>query len=150
MGKHALVFGASGINGWAVVNELLRGYPDATTFDTVTALTNRPLDQASTLWPTSDKLQLVSGIDLLEGSQAELQEALSRSIQRLAEVTHVYFNAYVADWDAKKEVGTNTRLIERSIVAIEGLSKALQFVVLTTGQKVLRKRIAGYQFRVLT
>ena len=41
--NHALVFGASGISGWAIVNQILSDYPAKGVFSAVTALTNRPL-----------------------------------------------------------------------------------------------------------
>ncbi|KAF5660141.1 hypothetical protein FHETE_9114 [Fusarium heterosporum] len=58
--NHALVFGATGLIGWAVVNQLLSAYPAPQTFASVTAVSNRPVDATRTLWPeTPDKLQLV-------------------------------------------------------------------------------------------
>lgn len=91
-GHHALVFGASGITGWSIVDQILKGYPDANTFDKVTALTNRPLSVEDALWTPSDKLQLVSGIDLntpkgQEGLEAEMKE----KIKDVDTVTDVFF-----------------------------------------------------------
>ena len=135
-GHHALVFGASGMNGWAVVNAILNDYPTADSFSRVTALTNRPLERESTLFPAADKLHLVSGIDLLEGSQANLEQALQRAIPQVNNVSHVYFGAYIASWDAEEEIRVNVSLLERSINVIEHLSAKLRFVVLPTGTKV--------------
>lgn len=91
-GKHALVLGASGITGWAIVRELLTDHADAQRFTTVTALTNRPLPANVARWPKSDKLNVVSGIDLLKGSQEQLQEAFKAGIPQVDTVTHVFFN----------------------------------------------------------
>lgn len=91
-GKHALVLGASGITGWAIVNELLTDHPDAQKFSRVTALTNRPLPTESSRWPESPKLNFVSGIDLLEGSQEHLQDQFRAKVPQVETVTHVFFN----------------------------------------------------------
>jgi hypothetical protein len=91
-GHHALVFGASGITGWSIVDQILKGYPDATTFDKVTALTNRPLSAEDTLWPKSDKLQLVSGIDLnTDKGQEGLEAEMKSKIKDVDTVTEVFF-----------------------------------------------------------
>lgn len=90
--NHALVFGASGINGWAITNALLSGYPSPDAFSRVTALTNRPLSRDVAQWPESEKLQLVSGIDLLaEGGIESIKKELQTRIRDVSNVTHVYF-----------------------------------------------------------
>ncbi len=88
MGNHALVYGASGITGWAIVNAILEGYPDAGAFEKVTALTNRPLSPVAAIWPKSDKLQVVSGIDL---GKDGVQEDMKKRIKDVDTVSHVYF-----------------------------------------------------------
>jgi hypothetical protein len=90
MSKSALIFGASGVTGWAFVNEILHDYPKEGTWKKVHALTNRPLKQSDSLWPNDDRLNIVSGIDLLKGSQENLETALS-IIEGIEEVTHVYY-----------------------------------------------------------
>lgn len=90
-GRHALVMGASGITGWAIVNQLLRGYPRKGIFSKVTAVTNRPLSPQGTLWPQSDSLRLVSGLDLASGSQEDLQSKMKCKIKDIENVTDVYF-----------------------------------------------------------
>lgn len=91
-GKHALVFGASGITGWAIVNGLLTDHADAKKFSTISALTNRPFPSTISRWPESSKLHLISGIDLLKGSVEDLQEAMKSQIQGVDTVTHIFFN----------------------------------------------------------
>jgi nucleoside-diphosphate-sugar epimerase len=90
--KHALVFGASGITGWAIVNELLTNHPDAQRFTKVTAVTNRPFPAHISRWPKSSKLDIVSGIDILKGDQNDLDREMKRDIKGISAVTHVYFN----------------------------------------------------------
>lgn len=90
--KHALVFGASGITGWAVVNELLAESTDAQRFRTVTALTNCPLPSSVSRWPENLKLKVISGIDLLKGSQMDLENDIRNKVMDISGVTHVFFN----------------------------------------------------------
>ena len=91
-GDHALIFGASGITGWAIANQILNGYPSPNAFSKVTALTNRPLKKEETLWPESNKLQLVSGIDLMNtGGQKALEQEMKSKIKDIDTVTQVFF-----------------------------------------------------------
>lgn len=134
--NHALVFGASGITGWAIVNAILNNYPSPDTFDRVTALTNRPLPPDVAQWPASDKLQVGSGLDLLRGDQAALEREMKQRVRGIETVTHVYFFAYVMDMNAEKEIQINVDLLRRAVTAVESLSPQLKFVVLPTGTKV--------------
>jgi len=90
MSKSALIFGASGVTGWAFVNEMLNDYPKKQIWTKVHALTNRPLKAEDSLWPKDDRLNIVSGIDLLKGSQDDLEREL-RNIDAIEKVTHVYY-----------------------------------------------------------
>lgn len=91
MGNHALVFGATGIQGWAVVNQILNGYPANDAFERVTALTNRPITEKM-LWPESKKLQVVSGINLLTNKGQEgLEKEMKEKIPGVDTVTHMFF-----------------------------------------------------------
>ena len=93
--NHAIVYGASGIIGWAIVDQLLRSYPDAGNFKKVTAVTNRPLDLNETQWPQSSpespELQLVSGIDLRSGDGAALADSLTKAVKDIETVTHIFY-----------------------------------------------------------
>lgn len=95
MSRHALVFGASGLLGWAVVNEIMNHYPVKGTFSKVTALTNRPLTLQDSLWPTEGNalpdLNIVSGIDLTRGTLEEFKEVIKRRIPDIETVTHIYY-----------------------------------------------------------
>ncbi|OBT58421.1 hypothetical protein VE04_01322 [Pseudogymnoascus sp. 24MN13] len=134
--NHALVFGASGITGWAITNAIINGYPDTSPFQSVTALTNRPLSREVAQWPDSDILQVVSGLDLLTTKgQDGLEQDMKRGIKGIEKVTHVYFFAYIMDQDPAKEVEINIQLLTRAITAVQNLSPNLQFVVMATGTK---------------
>jgi uncharacterized protein YbjT (DUF2867 family) len=90
---HALVFGASGLAGWGVVEQLLENYPTKGTFSKVTAVVNRPLSVVDSLWPIPDSptLDLVTGINLAEGSIETFTALLRENIKDISTVTHVYY-----------------------------------------------------------
>ncbi|KIW74833.1 hypothetical protein Z517_11603 [Fonsecaea pedrosoi CBS 271.37] len=135
MGRHALVMGASGITGWAIVNQILRGYPQKGIFSKVTAVTNRPLAQEHTLWPKSDALQVCSGLDLLEGTQGDLEAKMRQKVRDINNVTDLYFYAYKHSSIPEEESSVNTQMLERTIRAVDRLSSNLSFVVLPSGTK---------------
>ncbi|KAL4908670.1 hypothetical protein BDW74DRAFT_188577 [Aspergillus multicolor] len=137
MGGHALVFGASGITGWGVVNALLSDYPTSDAFDRVTALTNRPLPVEESGWPKSEKLNVVSGLDLLSGNQAALEESIRQQVPQIESVSHVYFFAYIFNPDNETEIQINVDLLRRAITAVDSLSEKLAFV--TYGVHLLDK-----------
>ena len=86
-----LVFGASGITGWAIAKETL-SYPTDDTFDRVIALSNRPLKREDVLFPADDRLRLYSVIDLAaRGEKVATSLALIDGIEG---VTHVYFSGW--------------------------------------------------------
>ena len=137
-GAHALVFGASGLNGWSVVNQLLSGYPSPGVFSTVTALTNRPLDRSQCFWPEpgvgSTRLNLVSGVDLNKGSDTELSGLLKAKVDTIESVTHVFFFAHQASSvGLVHEAKINVDLLQRSIRAVMSLASNLQFIVYPGG-----------------
>ena len=87
-GRTALIFGASGITGWAILREALN-YPSENEFARVIALVNRPIDRSELFLPASDKLTIASGVDLTK-SVNEVAAALS-TVQGIKDVTDVYF-----------------------------------------------------------
>lgn len=162
MGKHALIFGASGITGWAVVNELLSDSPDAQNFDRVTALTVRPLKSNESHWISSRKLNIVDGIDLSSGTSDDVIQTLKTRVNNIESVTHVFFHstshtnpvhgdehksqkinvltrspiAYKWVHDPKVESVLNSSMLEKATVAVEALCPGFEFLVLPTGTKV--------------
>ena len=86
--KSALVFGASGITGWAIANTALT-YPSKDTFSRVIALRKRPLSRKDSKFPEDSCLVLQSGVDL-SGDEASIVESL-KLIEGISKVTHVYF-----------------------------------------------------------
>ncbi|KAF2669330.1 hypothetical protein BT63DRAFT_440017 [Microthyrium microscopicum] len=135
--KVALVFGASGVTGWSFVNEILNDYPKKGIWGKVYALTNRPLKEETTIWPKDDRLEIVSGIDLLKGSQEDLEKELKSKIKDISKVTHVYYLAYKANpHDLKAELDDAVAMWSRSTIAMDHISPSLEFVILQTGAKM--------------
>jgi nucleoside-diphosphate-sugar epimerase len=90
MSNVALVFGASGISGWAVTRNLL-SYPTPTTFTRVIGLTNRPMNLAESQLPQDDaRLEIYSGINLRQ-DLAEVKKEMEAKIPNLGDVTHMYY-----------------------------------------------------------
>ncbi|KZV91745.1 hypothetical protein EXIGLDRAFT_675760 [Exidia glandulosa HHB12029] len=134
--KHALVFGASGLAGWAVVDQLLRDYPSAGTFKSVTALVNRPLSVKDSHWPIGDlksELHLVSGVNLLEGTVQEFGEKLKSKVPGISHVTHVYYFAYKQESDPHVQTATNCDMLKRAVGALNDLCPSLKFIVFPSG-----------------
>jgi hypothetical protein len=92
--NHAIVFGAAGLLGWAVLNQLLSGYPSSGSFSTVTAVMNRPVAESDLQLPeasgTRPALQMASGVDLLSGTAEDLAAALKSKVPNVGSVTHVF------------------------------------------------------------
>jgi hypothetical protein len=138
MSKSALVFGASGVTGWSFINEILNDYPEKNVWKRVHALTNRPLSQEQSQWPKDPRLNIVSGIDLLKGSQEELESTINERIPDVSEVTHVYYLAYKASTDMQKELEEAIAMFKRSTLAMDKLSPKLEFLVIQTGAKMCK------------
>ncbi|PTB72171.1 hypothetical protein M440DRAFT_1342790 [Trichoderma longibrachiatum ATCC 18648] len=136
--RTALVFGASGITGWAIAREALT-YPTATTFRRVIGVTNRPLDRVKAFLPDDSRLTLAHGVDLT----ASVDDVVAKlaDIDGIEDVTDVYFAAYIqpagtsdfAGFDILKEI--NVRILETAVEAVERVSKRLRFWTLQTGGK---------------
>ncbi|KAJ5919714.1 hypothetical protein N7454_009549 [Penicillium verhagenii] len=137
--KHAIVFGASGLIGWSLVNQLLSSYPSVGTFSKVTAITNRPITVSDSHWPESvpnqPDLQLVSGIDLRDGDGVELAGELKRTVRNVESVTHIYYLVFTAVEDDIEEVSTNLRMFKNVIDAHGLISPNLQFVAFPGGTR---------------
>lgn len=132
--NHALVFGASGISGWNTIVQAL-SYPTPTTFTSITGVTNRPLSKAEALLPEDERVILVSGIDLSLTPETAI-EALKAKVPTIADITHVFFYAYIHEPKGESVVAANTRIVENALAALKHLSPKLKHFVLQTGGKV--------------
>jgi hypothetical protein len=99
--QHAIVFGAAGLLGWSVVNQLLSSYPHMGTFSKVTAIMNRAVTEADLCFPETapdrPTLEIVSGIDLNSGSGSSLATQLSEGMSETNTITHAF---YFGNWIA--------------------------------------------------
>lgn len=87
--SHALVFGASGIAGWAILNEITT-YPTPTTFAKVTGLSNRPLTIEQAYLPQDTRLKLINGVDLTKPVR-EVVQMLREKIEDAQTISHIFF-----------------------------------------------------------
>jgi uncharacterized protein YbjT (DUF2867 family) len=95
-GSHALVVGASGLIGWAVVDQLLRCYPAPHAFSKITALVNRPLKLEDSFWPVEGRgngapeLALVPGVNLTRDDE-EVERVLKEEVKDVESVRYVFY-----------------------------------------------------------
>jgi hypothetical protein len=87
--SHALIFGASGISGWSLLNEITN-YPTPTTFAKITGLSNRPLTLEQAQLPDDSRLNLVNGVDLTK-SVPEVVQMLKGKVDDAHTISHVFF-----------------------------------------------------------
>ncbi|KAE8380460.1 hypothetical protein BDV26DRAFT_302894 [Aspergillus bertholletiae] len=132
-GKHALIFGVSGISGWSLMNQTLT-YPTSTTFRKITGLCNRPLSKEDTLLSDDSRLNIVSGIDLT-GSMEEVIGQLKSKVQGVDTVDIVFFCAYIQTSDFQSLRKVNIDLLRTAILAISAVAPNLEAVILQTGGK---------------
>ncbi|KAF1810750.1 hypothetical protein P152DRAFT_81991 [Eremomyces bilateralis CBS 781.70] len=87
--EHGLVIDASSISNLAITSSILNGSPTLDTFDQVAALTNRLLTPEMAMSPTSDRLQLVSGLCLqASAGQDGIKEVIKANIIDVGTVSH--------------------------------------------------------------
>jgi nucleoside-diphosphate-sugar epimerase len=129
----ALVFGASGITGHAILKELVN--PGTTrAFDRTIGLTNRPLSKEAALLPEDDRIEVLSELDLTDRDKTF---ELLKDIADIEKTTHVYFSAYAghgSDYRQLKKV--NSDLLQNAVDACDSLCPAMRFFTLQTGGKV--------------
>jgi hypothetical protein len=133
-GYYALVFGASGITGWAIMNNALF-YPSPNTFERIIGLTHRPLSAADSQLPQVPRIELYSGINLTK--RDSLVEKL-KQVREIEKITHVYFAAYTGHGTDFQELKrANLEILSNAVEAVEALCPKLLFFTLQTGGKVL-------------
>lgn len=86
---HALIFGASGISGWSLLNQL-RSYPTPGYWNKITAFTNRPFSFEQAQIPAEERIQLVSGVDLTQSVEQIVSNMRAKAAD-IGSVTHVFF-----------------------------------------------------------
>ncbi|KAK7421634.1 hypothetical protein QQX98_002101 [Neonectria punicea] len=130
MAHHALVFGATGLLGWAVVDQLLAHSPP---FASVTAVSNRPVAASDARWPPSSSLRLVSGVDLRDDA---LADQLRREVDDIARVTHVFYFVFSPhNDDHLQECQLNCDMMRRVAGALNTLAPGLKSFVYPGGTR---------------
>ncbi|KAL4965198.1 SDR family oxidoreductase [Aspergillus stella-maris] len=131
----ALVFGASGISGWAVTKNLL-SYPSSTTFSRIIALTHRPRTVEDSGLPSDPRLELYSGIDL-RASLDDVKQQMQSKIPGLEEVTQVYYLAYANATAYSENVmdikDINVHMTSNAVHASDQLCTNMKFFLLQIG-----------------
>ncbi|KAF3002722.1 hypothetical protein E8E14_002454 [Neopestalotiopsis sp. 37M] len=127
---HALIFGASGISGWSLLNQT-RVYPSPTSFARITGTTNRPLSLEQAQLPKDDRVKIVHGVDLTKPVD-EVVLSLKDKIPDVHTVTHVFFTEKEG-FQALRAI--NTQLLDAAVQAIEAVAPNLQSFILQTGGK---------------
>ncbi|PWY85821.1 hypothetical protein BO94DRAFT_586379 [Aspergillus sclerotioniger CBS 115572] len=123
--KVALVFGASGIFGWAVTRSLLE-YPTPSTFSRVVGLTHRPQTRDELGLPDDPRLEVYSGINL----RADLDEVMNqmhKAVPQLDQVTHVYYLAY-----------SNATAYTENVMEIKRINVAMTYNAVHASDKLCR------------
>ncbi|GAA5874724.1 hypothetical protein JCM8547_005194 [Rhodosporidiobolus lusitaniae] len=121
----ALVFGANGVSGLALLNALTS--KPSSEWKKIIAVSRRP----AVLEHNDDRVEFVS-VDLLS-SHEELVEKLKKA--GAEETTHVAFYAYVAKQDETELIEVNCKLFSNSLEAIAQACPNVRAVLLQTGYK---------------
>ncbi|OAS99931.1 SirQ protein [Blastomyces dermatitidis ER-3] len=124
---HALVLGASGISGWAFINQLLHDYPRPGIWDRVTGVTMRPLNEEEvSYWPEDKRLQLVSGVNFVGDTEEVLKGKLGSRLVGVGSFTHVFYLVSVPDSKALDS-------LRKAVTVIDDLAPKLEFIHLQYG-----------------
>ncbi|KAK1725203.1 uncharacterized protein BDZ83DRAFT_719430 [Colletotrichum acutatum] len=122
--KVAMILGASGIFGWALMCECL-SYPSTATFSRVISLSKRPMSRKRARLQDDPRLEIHTGLDLTD---ADLP------LQRLDAIPDV--DAYTSyESDPEDQVKTNATIVNNALTAVKDLCPNLKFVSLQTGGK---------------
>ncbi|KAK1658391.1 hypothetical protein BDP55DRAFT_398416 [Colletotrichum godetiae] len=137
--NHAIVFGASGLLGWATVEQLLSNYPSKGSFEKVTAVMNRPISESDSFWPRESasrpRLQIASGVNLI-GSLEDLTSQLEGKVDKIKGVTHVFYFVFnQGDGDDIAECEMNCGMMQTVVDAVTSLSASLQAFVYSGGTR---------------
>ncbi|KXH25574.1 hypothetical protein CNYM01_00355 [Colletotrichum nymphaeae SA-01] len=128
----AMIFGASGISGWALMRECL-SYPSVTAFSRVIGLSKRPISRKRARLQDDPRLEIHTGLDLTD---ADLTLQRLETIPDVDSVTHMYFLAYTShDSHPEDQVKTNAAIVDNALAAVKSLCPKLKFVSLQTGGK---------------
>ncbi|POR38214.1 Uncharacterized protein TPAR_01592 [Tolypocladium paradoxum] len=150
--NHAIVFGAAGLLGWSVVNQLLSNYPSAGSFSQVTAVVNRPVSEPDLRLPEASPerpgFQVVSGVSLLQGTGDDLARQLKDKVPGAEKITHVFYFAFSAlSDDHIRECQMNCEMVQRVADALNVVSLALKSFVYSGGTRGYGIYVPGGTFK---
>ncbi|OJJ60305.1 hypothetical protein ASPSYDRAFT_86897 [Aspergillus sydowii CBS 593.65] len=149
--SHAIVFGAAGLLGWATLNQLLAGYPSSEPFSRVTAVLNRPVSESDLhlpAGPNRPSLEIISGIDLLQGSSDELATQLREKVINVETITHVFYFVFAPFNDNHiQECNQNCAIMQRVADALNIVAPKLQSFVYPGGSRGYGVYIPGGVFQ---
>ncbi|KND91800.1 hypothetical protein TOPH_03463 [Tolypocladium ophioglossoides CBS 100239] len=150
--NHAIVFGAAGLLGWSVVNQLLSNYPSADSFSQVTAVINRPVSEPDLHLPKPSPerpgFQVVSGVNLLQGTGDDLAGQLKDKVPSAEKITHVFYFVFSAlNDDHIQECRINCEMMQRVADALNIVSPALKSFVYSGGTRGYGIYVPGGTFK---
>ncbi|KAK2591583.1 hypothetical protein QQS21_010711 [Conoideocrella luteorostrata] len=149
--KHAVVFGASGLLGWSVLSELLSGYSPIGTFSKVTAIVNRPVSETDLCLAGASvdrpELQIVSGVNLLEGTQEDLGCVLKDQVSGADTITHAFYFVFNAcSEDHIRESRLNCDMMRRVAGALNIVAPCLKSITYSGGTRGYGIYVPGGSF----
>ncbi|PHH70217.1 hypothetical protein CDD83_5497 [Cordyceps sp. RAO-2017] len=139
--RHAIVFGAAGLLGWSVLDQLLAAHPGPGSFSRVTAVVHRPASEADLCLPPPSPqrpaLRIVAGIDLQQGTAHDLARQLEDSVPDAGRITHVFYFVFSAfNDDHVRECEINCGMMQRVADAVDALAPELESFVYSGGTRV--------------
>ena len=126
MGKIALVSGANGVTGSAVVNAL--SAKPKSEWSKIYAMSRSPPQ----LLPKGDDRIEFIGADFTQTVQDIIALLQSKGVN---DVTHFFFYSYIHSYDAQLQWDNDVPLFENALKAVDATSPNLERVVLQTGAK---------------
>ncbi|KAI1948664.1 hypothetical protein LOZ12_006212 [Ophidiomyces ophidiicola] len=132
---HALVLGASGMSGWAFINQLLHNYPRPGIWRRITGVNRKPMnEEEKSYWPTDGRLALASGFDL-HGDDEDILRQKFEKIRDMKTVTHVYYLVHdpIPDFESPEPFAVSLGALRKSLKTIESLAPNLRFIHLQYG-----------------
>ncbi|KAL5002444.1 hypothetical protein BDV10DRAFT_181649 [Aspergillus recurvatus] len=146
-GNHAIVFGAAGLLGWATLHQLLS---TSNPFTRIIAVLNRPVSESGLhlpLGPNRPPLEIVYGINLLQGMADDLAKQLRTKVTNAERITHVFYFVFSPLDDHVQERNRNCNMVRRVADALNILAPNLQSFIYPGGSRGYGIYIPGGVFQ---
>lgn len=128
--KVALIWGANGISGNALLRELLER--PSSEWSRVIAVSRHPLRIVNE--NQDQRLKFVQ-LDVISSSVDEISKKL-REVEGADSITNVFHYCYIEKEDENEAVKVNEELLDKALRASAQVSSCLRLLVLQTGYKV--------------